>query len=104
MLLESSAADGRAGRGVPAAGLANLRGERPVERRGDEASRLEHARERHAVLEARGVEQVDEVLGREIAGGAGCVRTAARAAGGAVEAADAGVQARDHVGERRAAR
>src|SRR5688572_21816726 len=98
MLLESSATDRRAGRGIPAAGLADLRGQRPAERRGDEARRLEHALERHAVLEARGLEEVHEVLGGEIPRCPGGIGTAARAARGAIEAANTRLQARDHVG------
>ena len=56
------------------------------------------------MLEARGVEQVDEILGGEIPGGSGGIGTAARAAGRAVEAADPAVETGDDVGERGAAR
>src|SRR5262249_41271240 len=58
-------------RRVPAAGLADLGGERLAQRRGDESGGLQDALEVDAVLEPGRVEEVDEVLGREIAGGAG---------------------------------
>ena len=56
------------------------------------------------MLEARGVEEVDQVLRGEIPGGPGRIRAAAGAAGRAVEAADPGIQPCLDVRERRAAR
>ena len=74
--------DGRAGPGIPAAGLADLGRERPAERVGDEPGGGQDAVQRDdAVLPARRVEEVDEVLGGEIAGGARRVRAAAGPAG-----------------------
>ena len=57
-----------------------------------------------AVVDAHAVEQVDQVLCREVSGGSGRVWTAAGAAGRRVEAADAVLQAGDDVGQGRAAR
>src|SRR5262245_20990978 len=78
---------GRGGsrRGVPAPGLADLRRERLAERGRDESSGLENAVHPYAVLVPGGVEEVDEVLGGEVAGRTRRVGAAAGAAGGAVE-------------------
>ena len=56
------------------------------------------------MLVAEPVEQVDEVLRREVAGGAGRVRAAAGPAGRGVETADPCREARDDVGKGRPAR
>ena len=65
---------------------------------------VEDALERDARLPARRVEEVDEVLGREVAGRAGRVRAATGPAGRRVEAADPGVEPGRDVGQRRPAR
>ena len=90
--------------GRPAAGLADLRRQRPADRLRDEPRGRQDAVERDAVLPARRVEEVHEVLRGEVARRARRVRAAAGPAGRRVEAADAGVEAGRDVGEGRAAR
>src|SRR5690606_32283206 len=62
---------------APAAGLADLAGERPAERLGHVARRDEKRVEVDAVREPLAVEEVDEVLGGQVARGARRVRAAA---------------------------
>src|SRR5438045_5811999 len=80
------------GRGVPSAGLADLRDERSTQDAGNESSGLEHAAEVDAVLPTLAIEEVHEVLGREVAGRTRRVGAAAGSAGARVEAADAGLE------------
>ena len=94
----------RPGLRVPAAGLADL----AAQRRLPSASAMKRAASRTPArstpwLDAHAVEQVDQVLGGQIAGRAGRVRAAARAAGRRVEAGDAVLQPGHHVGQRGAA-
>src|SRR5437868_6677723 len=97
-------ADGRSRRGVPAARLAHLAGERPAQLGGDESGRVEDAAKAHAMVEAQAVEEVDEVLGGEIAGCARRIGTAAGSTGRRVKAANAGVEPGGDVGHGRPAR
>src|SRR4051812_6738749 len=83
------------GRGVPAASLTDLRGERRAQLRSDESGGFEDGRKANAVLDSHAVEEVHEVLRREVAGRSGSERAATGAAGRRVEARDAGVQAGD---------
>src|SRR4051794_1938695 len=103
MLCEKSAADGRARRGVPATRLADLAGERLAQRAGDESRGVEDLLEVDAVLEAARVEEVDEVLGREIANGTGGVGAPTGPARRAVEGPDPFVEGGHDVDECRAA-
>ena len=62
----------------------------------------EHAWQMAAVLDAEAVEQVDQVLSGQVAGRPRRVRAAAGPPGRGVEAGDAVLQARHHVGQSRA--
>src|SRR4051794_9620715 len=101
-------ASGPAGRGsgrlIPAARLPDLRRERPTEGVRDEPCCRQDPVERDARIPAGGIEEVDEVLGREIPGGARSVGAAAGAACRRVEAADSPTEAGRDVGEGSAAR
>src|SRR5262245_21593550 len=85
----SSAPDRLPRRGVPATGLADLRRERLAECLGDEPGGDQDLLEVDAVLVPGRVEQVHEILRREVAGRARRIGAAARPAGRGVEAADA---------------
>ena len=78
--------------------------ERPPQRVADVARRGEQRVQVDAVAQPLAVEQVDEVLGGQVAGRARRVRAAAGPAGRGVEAADAELERRGDVGQRRAAR
>ena len=84
--------DRRARARIPPAGLADLRRQRPPERLRDEPRRGQDALQRDPRCPARRVEEVDQVLGGEVAGGAGRVRAAAGPAGRRIEAADPGIE------------
>src|SRR5690349_16859065 len=99
MLSEKSAADGFARRRIPAARLADLGAERLAEGLRDEPCGVEDPDEVDAMLEARRIEQVHEILRGEVAGRARSVRAAARATRRAVEGANAGFQRRDDIRE-----
>src|SRR6476469_1794318 len=86
--------------GIPAAGLPDLGRHLSTERRGDEPSGGKDSFERYAVLPARRIEEVHEVLGREVAAGAGGVRTPAGAARRRIETADPSGQPGRDIGER----
>src|SRR3954466_15313783 len=92
-MLASGPAGRRSGRRIPAARLADLRHEGPAERVADEPSGSQDAIERNARLPAGGIEEVDEVLRRKIAGGPRSVGAAAGPTCRGVEAADPGVEA-----------
>ncbi len=74
-----------------------------AQRVGDEPCGRQDPFEATPVIPTGGIEEVDEVLGGEIAGGAGGVGAATGPAGGGVETPDTGVQPGRHVRERRAA-
>src|SRR6476619_8281153 len=76
---------------IPAAGLSDLGRKRLAEGVGDEPRGAKDATERDAMLVARRIEQVDEVLRREVAGRARSVRAATGPTGRRVERPDARV-------------
>ena len=75
-----------------------------ADERFDRARGRGDAFEPHARGDAETVEQVDEILGGEVAGGARRIRTSAQAAGRRIEDRDARLEAGIDVDERRAAR
>ena len=75
-----------------------------ADERFDRARGRGDAFELHARGDTQAVEQVKEILGREVAGGAWRVRTSAKPAGRCIEDADACLEAGVDVDQRRAAR
>src|SRR5262245_13728942 len=73
----------------------------PPETFGELARRLDDAGERHTGLDPEPFQEIEEVLGGEIARRARSVGTAAESSRRRVERRHAALQAREHVGERR---
>ena len=70
----------------------------------DERRGVDERSEVHAGLDAKTVEHVDQIFGREVAGRPGRIRAAAKPAGGRVERRDAQFERRQDIGESRPAR
>jgi len=70
----------------------------------DTARRGQHPVEADTGLDAEAVQHIEQILGRQVPGGARSVRAAAEAAGGGIERGDAEIQRGEHVRQGSAAR